>query len=196
MKEAGFLDLSERQKKLGETRDFLEKANSFVNWEAFRGLGEKAAGRPEREAGGPPYDAVLMFKILVLQALCNMADEQTEYQILDWLSFMKFLGLGMGAKVREARTVALFRETLGKEGGVEKLFGRFDKMLESHVFSASGRQMVDATFVKVPRQRNNLDDNETIKEGKLPEYWSEKKAAYKDVDARRTKKNDVKNSNA
>lgn len=192
MKEAGLFDLSERQKKLADTRDFLEKMNRFVNWEAFRGLVEKALRRSDREAGGrPPYDGVLMFKILVLPALYNLSDEQTEYQILDRLSFMTFLGLGMGDKVPDARTVWLFRETLRKEGVVERLFGRFDKMLETHGFAASGGQIVDATFVEAPRQRNNRDDNETIKEGKIPEDWSEKKAAHKDVDARWTKKNDV-----
>jgi len=192
MQEPGLFDLSERLEKLAQTRDFLEKVNAFVNWEAFRGLVEKALKRSAREAGGrPPYDAVLMFKILVLQALYNLSDEQTEYQILDRLSFMKFLGLDVSDKVPDSRTVWLFRETLRKAGVVEKLFGRFDKMLETHGFAASGGQIIDATFVEAPRQRNNRDDNETIKEGRVPEDWSEKKAAHKDIDARWTKKNDV-----
>lgn len=192
MKEPGLFDLNERLEKLARTRDFLEKVNGFVNWEGFRGLIEKALKRSDREAGGrPPYDAILMFKVLVLQALYNLSDEQTEYQILDRLSFMTFLGLGMGDSVPDARTVWLFRETLRKAGAIEKLFRRFDRMLETHGFAASGGQIIDATFVEAPRQRNNRDDNEAIKQGKVPESWSEKKQAHKDTDARWTKKNGV-----
>src|SRR4249920_3767863 len=94
MKQPGFFDLSERHKKLGKTRDFLERVNRCVAWEAFRPMLDRALNRKKHDKGGrPAYDAVLMFKVLVLQALYNLSDEQTEYQILDRLSFMQFLGL-------------------------------------------------------------------------------------------------------
>jgi Transposase domain (DUF772) len=47
-------------------------------------------GRP------PPYDLVLMFRILVRQALYNLSDDQAEFMIRDRLSFIRFLGLGLG----------------------------------------------------------------------------------------------------
>lgn len=190
MKQPGFFDLSERQKKLGKTRDFLERVNRFVAWEAFRPTLDEALNRKKHDKGGrPPYDAVLMFKVLVLQALYNLSDEQTEYQILDRLSFMKFLGLALHNDVPDARTIWLFRETLREAEAVEKLFAQFDAMLDAHGFEASGGQIIDATFVEVPRQRNNRDDNETIKKGEVPTGWSDKKKAHKDMDARWTKKN-------
>jgi IS5 family transposase len=105
---------------------------------------------------------------------------------------MHFLGLELQDAVPDARTLWLFRETLRKAGAVENLFAQFNGMLEAHGFKASGGQMIDATFVEVPRQRNNRDDNKHIKEtGEAPENWSEKKAAHKDVDAEWTKKNNV-----
>src|ERR1019366_8734111 len=89
MKQAGFFDFTERQKKLLATRDFLEQVKRIVRWEAFRPVLDAALKRSTRNKGGrPPYDVVLMFRILVLQALYNLSDEQTEYQILDRLSFM------------------------------------------------------------------------------------------------------------
>jgi IS5 family transposase len=151
-----------------------------------------ALPRSAREKGGrPPYDAVLMFRVLVLQALYNLSDEQTEYQILDRLSFMRFLGLELADKVPDARTIWLFREQLIEAKAVEKLFAQFDAMLTAHGLSASGGQIVDATFVEVPRQRNGREDNETIKKGKVPAAWSDRKTAHKDTDARWTKKNGV-----
>lgn len=192
MKEPGFFDFSQRQKKLLQTRDFLERVKRLVAWEAFRPALDKALERKDRDKGGrPPYDAVLMFKILVLQALYNLSDEQTEYQILDRLSFMRFLGLELHDNVPDARTIWLFREQLIAAEAVEKLFAQFDAMLDAEGFAASGGQIVDATFVEVPRQRNNRDDNETIKKGEAPADWSDKKKAHKDTDARWTKKNNM-----
>ena len=63
MKQPGFFDFSERQKKLLKTRDFLERVKRLVVWEAFRPVLDKALERKDRDKGGrPPYDAVLMFK--------------------------------------------------------------------------------------------------------------------------------------
>jgi len=192
MKQPGLFDLDKRHKKLVKTRGFLENLNRFVVWESFRASLDEALKRSSGGKGGrPPHDAVLMFKVLVLQALYNLSDEQTEYQIMDRLSFMKFLGLELCDDVPDARTIWLFRETLREAGAIEKLFDRFDTILDAHGFAASGGQIVDATFVEAPRQRNNRDDNAKIKEGEVPEDWSEKKKAHKDTDARWTKKNGV-----
>lgn len=192
MKQAGFFDAMKRQEKLVKTRDFLERINQFVVWETFRPVLETALARKAGDKGGrPPFDAVLMFRVLVLQALYNLSDEQTEYQILDRLSFMTFLGLELQDVVPDARTIWLFREKLIETKAVETLFGQFDTMLETAGFQASGGQIIDATFVEVPRQRNKRDDNEKIKQGEVPADWSAKKAAHKDTDARWTKKNGV-----
>ena len=186
MAQPSFFDFTERQKKLLKTRNFLEQVNRIVAWEAFRPVLDAALKRSTCEKGGrPPYDAVLMFKVLVLQALYNLSDEQTEYQILDRLSFMRFLGLELSDAVPDARTVWLFRERLIEAQAVETLFAQFDTMLAGHGFEASGGQIIDATFVEVPRQHNSRDDNAHIKEtGTAPASWSEKKKAHKDVDAR------------
>lgn len=60
---------------------------------------------------------MLMFKILILQSLYNLSDDATEIQILDRLSFMRFLGLGIGDRIPDAKTIWLFREQL-KEAGI------------------------------------------------------------------------------
>ena len=152
-------------------------------WEPFRP--ELNAARKNGDKGGrPAYDVVLMFKVLVLQALYNLPDEQTEYQILDRLSFMRLLGLELQDAIPGARTIWVFREQPIAAEAVEKLSGQFDAMLEAAGFAASGGQIVDATFVEVPRQRNNRDDNETIKKGETPAGWSDKKIRkYKVTDA-------------
>jgi transposase len=185
MKQPGLFDFSEQQKKLLKTRDFLERVSLLVAWETFRPVLDKALERKNHDKGGrPAYDAVLMFKVLVLQALYNLSDEQTEYQILDRMSFTRFLGLELCDAVPDARTIWLFREKLIAAEAVEKLFAQFDAMLSAAGFTASGGQIIDATFVEVPRQRNSRDDNETIKKGEVPADWNDKKKAHKCTAAR------------
>lgn len=55
--------------------------------------------------GRPPYDYVLMFKILILQRYYNLSDEQVEYQINDRMSFMRFLDLTIADDIPDSRTV-------------------------------------------------------------------------------------------
>jgi IS5 family transposase len=74
-------------------------------------------------AGGrPPYDYVLMFKILILQRYYNLSDDQVEFQINDRLSFMRFLDLTIADDIPDSRTVWHFREQLTDSGIVEDFF--------------------------------------------------------------------------
>lgn len=73
---------------------------------------------------------------------------------------------------------------------IEKLFAQFGRHLQARGYIARGGQMVDATIVPVPKQRNSRADNETVKAGKTPQDWEKKPAKnrQKDKDARWTKK--------
>jgi transposase, IS5 family len=165
-----------------------------VPWASFRADIEAvvltAVDMKKNSAGRKPADAIVMFRMLVLQALHNLSDEQAEYQVRDRLSFSRFLRLGIEDGVPDATTLWLFREKLAKAGLVEKLFERFDQHLAAQGYMARGGQMIDATIVPVPKQRNNRDENDAVKAGKTPEEWEGKpaKLRQKDRDARWTKK--------
>ena len=135
-------------------------------------------------------DAVMMFKILVLQSLYNLGDDAAEYLIRDRLSFMGFLGLGLADKGPDAKTIWLYREHWTRAGVVEALFDRFDRVLRDGGFLAMDGQVVDASIVRVPARRNRRGENEAIKSGEVPGAWKAKPhhRAQKDVDARWTKK--------
>ena len=194
MGQMGFYDLDKRLEAISAKGDPLEVINATVPFESCRSEIEAvvrlAPEARKSNAGRKPYDAVLMFKIVVLQTLYNLADEQLEYLIRDRLSFMRFLGLGLEDAVPDATTVWLFREALAKAGLVEKLFDGFGRHLEAKGYIARGGQIVDATIVAAPKQRNSREENDAIKAGKTPEGWKQKPAknAQKDKDARWTKK--------
>ena len=196
MGQLGFYDLDARLKALSAKGDPLEALNALIPFESFRAEIEAvvrlAPEARKSNAGRKPFDAVMMFKVLVLQTLYNLADEQVEYQIRDRLSFMRFLGRGLEDVVPDATTVWLFREALTKANLVKALFERFDGHLNARGYIARGGQIVDATIVSAPKQHNSREENAAIKAGKTPEGWEEKPAknAQKDKDARWTKKND------
>jgi len=168
----GFFDLLDRYAALSAAGDPLERLASVVDFEVFRGPLIAALRRGPRAKGGrPPFDPVMMFKVLVLQALYSLSDEATEFQIKDRLSFQRFLGLGLDGKVPDATTVWLFRERLVKAGAIERLFARFDAALTDRGYLAMGGQIIDATVVPAPKQRNTEDEKVAIKQGKIPERW-------------------------
>jgi transposase, IS5 family len=190
MMQTGLFDWQARFEQLDEGGDPLVKLNAVVEWGTFRNLLEKVRDKERKsDAGRKPFDVIMMFKILILQSLYNLSDDRTEFQIRDRLSFMRFLGLSLGDAVPDAKTIWLFREQLTNAGLIEKAFNKFDGFLRDNGFAAKKGQIVDASIVPAPRQRNSRDENKTIKNGGVPEGWDENKSRQKDVDARWTKKN-------
>jgi IS5 family transposase len=199
MSQPGFFDLSRRYESLDAKPDPLVALNQLIPWEMFRaqlrsGLeetGQRATPEARKSpAGRKPWDEVLMFKVLVLQSLYNLADDSVEYLIRDRLSFMRFLGLGLQDRVPDAKTVWLYREALAKTGLIEVLFADFDSHLKKNGYLAMGGQIIDATIIPVPKNRNSREENEAIKAGEMPKDWENNpaKLRQKDRDARWTKK--------
>jgi IS5 family transposase len=199
MGQMGFFDVSQRYEGLDRKGDPLPLIAELVPWEEFRpklkaalkakGLRKTGAER-KSPAGRKPWDEVVIFKALVLQALYNLSDEQMEYQLRDRLSFMRFLGLSLADSVPDATTLWLYREALMEAGAVEKLFDDFDAHLRAQGYQATGGQIVDASIVAAPKQRNTRDENAAIKAGDVPPEWSPNRAKLrqKDTDARWTQK--------
>ena len=197
MGQKGFFDVERRLEAISAKGDALETIKRIVPWEDFRADIEAVTEtKPEQRksnAGRKPYDTILKLKIVVLQSLHNLSDERTEYLIRDRISFMRFLDLELEDPVPDASTIWLFREALAEAGLIDKLFERFGQHLEAEGYIARGGQIIDATIVSVPKQRNTKEENEAIKAGKTPEGWEQQPAknAQKDKDARWTKKNDA-----
>jgi transposase, IS5 family len=195
MGQTGFFDLENRLKSLDEIGDPLVTLNRVVPWEEFRSLLNKALRNQEHksEAGRKPFDAILMFKVLVLQSLYNLADGKTQFYIQDRLSFMRFLGLGMDGQVPDEKTIWWYRNTLAQGNWIDPLFEKFNCFLDEAGLKAQEGQIIDASIVEVPRQRNSKDENDQIKRGETLEEWKKEpnKLRQKDVDARWVKKNNV-----
>ncbi len=190
-REYGFFDQDIRLSKLSQLGDPLENLKKGVDFEIFRVLLEDKLTRlPKGKGGRPPYDYVLLFKILILQRYYNLSDDQIEYQINDRMSFMRFLDLTIADDIPDSKTVWKFREQLIELGVILDLFALFNNKLESLGLIAHQGKIVDASFVEVPKQRNSPEENDQIKNSQVPDSFTEKpaKLSQKDTDARWTKK--------
>jgi IS5 family transposase len=180
---AGFFDVEERVAGLSKKGDDLERLAAVVDFELFRPELEHAVPRADRSKGGrPPFDHVLMFKILILQTQNNLSDERTEFYRRDRLTWMRFLGLGLGDAVPDANTIWTFRETLTQAGAIERLFELFDRTLRAQGYLAMSGQLVDASIVAAPKQRNTRAEKQAIKQGRVPAAWQAKPAQLRQKD--------------
>ena len=125
--------------------------NKVVNWEYFRATIEKMVNKDKLVNSGPkPYDPLLMFKILILQRYYNLGDNQIEFQILDRLTFCRFLGLSLNDRVPDEKTVWDFRDRLINKGLEKELFDFFGFLFEKHGLIAHEGKIIDASFVEAP----------------------------------------------
>lgn len=190
-------DLERNRKKAEKIGSPLDRLATRIPWESFRSVIEAAINslkEPAKAPGGrPAFDLVLMFKITILQRIYNISDEQMEFQILDRLSFQKFLGLGLADRVPDEKTIWHFKNQLAKAGAGKKIFNQFNDFLKDNQMILQGGMIVDASFIEKPRQHFTKEEKEALDEGKTPESWKNpsNKARIRqlDTDARWTKKN-------
>jgi IS5 family transposase len=192
MRQSGLFGLSDQLKRLSDCGDPLETMSRVVDFELFRPALEKALAYGDGAKGGrPPYDQVAMFKVLILAAQNTVSDARMEFLIRDRLSWLRFLGFDLGAVTPDENTIRLFREKLTRAGAIDALFAAFDRQLRDRGYLPMGGQIVDATLVAAPKQRNTSVEKDAIKAGRsAAEIWPDQpaKAAQKDIDARWTVK--------
>ena len=192
MRQSEFFGLSDHMKRLSADGDPLEVLARVVDFEAFRPTLVAALAYADGAKGGrPPYDPVVMLKVLVLAAQNNVSDARMEWLIRDRLSWLRFLGFDLGAATPDANTIRMFRERLTAADALDALFPDFDRQLKVRGYLPMGGQIVDATLVAAPKQRNTEAEKAAVKAGKsAADIWPDEpaKAAQKDTDARWTLK--------
>lgn len=184
--------LNDHLEQLSKDGDPLEVLDATVDFEYFRGWLVDGLGYGDGSKGGrPPFDPVLMFKALILQAQHNLSDAKMEFMIRDRLSWMRFLGFELGGATPDENTIRHFRNRLTETDTLKRVKKAFDWQLQKKGYISMSGQIVDASLVPAPKQRNNEKEKAAIKTGKTAkEIWPDEpnKAVQKDVDARWTLK--------
>lgn len=188
-----FFHESSRMDKLTKLGDPLEQLNAIVNWRIFTPVLDSAIPRERSDKGGrPPMDNLLMFKTLVIKRLYNLSHAQTEYQINDRMSFMRFLGLDLGDRIPDENTIWLYEDMLAKSEAGKELFDMFFAAIAEKGYVTRTGSIVDASFIEAPKRKNTKEQREKLKSGEIPEEWLDEdhpqKLMQRDTDATWTKK--------
>ena len=187
-----FWSYEERLAEISADGDPLEALDAVVDFERFRPILERAAGKPRGAKGGrPAFDVLPEFRMLVLQSRHGLSLEATEKAVRDRPGWMRFCGLGLADRVPDANTLWDFREAPVKAGELDALFAELERMINAAGFISRSGQMLDSSPVAAPRQRTNAAEKSAIKEGRTAREirpGEPAKAAQKDTDARWTVK--------
>ncbi len=171
----------EHETQMDKSGDALGKLAEHVDFAALAAEIDEAAARPGRERGGrPPFPMELMVRVLVVQQLYNLSDEQMEFQLPDRLSFQRFVGLRQSSQAPDRTTIWTFKERLIKAGAAERIFEAASRELDRHGYIARGGQMVDASIVPVPKQTLNKDERAIVQQDAMPAEWSPSKRRQKE----------------
>lgn len=87
---------------------------------------------------------------MLIEQLFNLSDEQMEFQLLDRLSFQRFVGLRASSQIPDRTTIWTFKERLIQAGASESIFEAVNRQLSKHGYIARGGQMIDASIVQRP----------------------------------------------
>jgi len=166
----GFLGRTRKSIKAKKKKPVLTCLSESIPWEAFRPLLDKgySQGRKNNTCH-KRIDPLILYKMLFLQQLFNLSEEEVEFQVNERRSFEEFVGLGVMNDIPDATTVALFRERLRKANVIDELFEMFESYLRDRGLEARGGQIIDATLVPVQKQRNSREENKEIKANRLPD---------------------------
>ena len=152
MSQKEFSDEQERVSKLKNKKSVLTCFSESIPCEAFRPLLDKGYSQERKSnAGRKRIDPLILFKMVVLQKLFNMSDEEVEFQINDRRLFEEFVGLGVMNDIPDATTVAFFRERLRKANVIDELFEMFESYLSDQGLEARDGQIIDATLIPVSK---------------------------------------------
>ena len=133
--------------RLTQLKDPLVKLEQYIDWKIFAPILDVVFSKPENHsnAGRPPFDRVMMFRVLILQSLYSLSDDALEFQINDRLSFKRFLGLKSSDRIPDSKTIWKFRATLIQEGIIEALFYRFNQAPDDQsIFAKTGQMLMRA----------------------------------------------------
>jgi len=179
----------EREAKLDKLGDVLQLLEKHVDFAALAAEIDRSAPRPSPAQGGrPPFPTLVMVKALFLQQLYRLSDEQLEFQLLDRLSFQRFVGLRHSSQIPDRTTFWTFRERPESAGASEAIFEAVGRELSRHGYLARCGQIVDASLISAPVQHNTKDEQGLVRQDAMPVGWKPARRRQKDVDATWTKK--------
>ena len=169
-----------RRKKTSKAVATLSEIAKMVNWQALvtlvKGLDKTQGGK----GGRPPISFEIKLKMLFLQHIFNLSDEQLEDQLIDRLSFQQFVGLSYEEEIPDFTTLWNFKEALVKNKLMDRIFSSIVRQIELNGLILKKGTMVDATIIS--------SENRPLSKERRKELETNPSAQV-DTDAASTEKN-------
>jgi IS5 family transposase len=140
--------------------DFLSKVDELINWKPIDGRLRQVYRTGFRIDGRPAWDALIMFKILLLQKWYNLSDPSMEESLLYDIRFIRFVGLSIDSEVPDHSTIWRFRQRLREKGLDEVLLDKINRQLERKGVLVRTGAVTDATLIESsrrPRKRLEME---------------------------------------
>ena len=152
-KQLSFIDgIFFREKKRSRTEEMLKKIDQTVQWSRLVRIIENSNVFKASHRGRPSIPVIYMIKILFLQFLYNLSDPEMEDNLLDRLSFRRFVGMSFEEEVPDFSTIWRFRERLVRAGLDKVLFKEIVNMLDKKEYVLRKGTLIDASIIKAARR--------------------------------------------
>lgn len=137
--------MHEEYKRLEKLGDRLSKLDGIIDWEAFIPLVKGMYSNRSGAGGRPNIDEIVMVKLLILQEWYGLSDPELEKQVVDRISFRRFLGYP--EIIPDHTTVWYFRERLKESGKDKEIWKELQRQLEAKGLKIRKGIIQDATII-------------------------------------------------
>jgi transposase, IS5 family len=166
----------EAYKELPQNSDRLAEIEEKINWQAFVPIFCNLY-RDGPKGGRPHTNEILLAKILVLQGMYGLSDEQLEFQCKDRISFRHFLGLPQ--VIPDFSTVWYARDRLATNGSENLIWKELQRQLDAMGFSVQKGVIQDATIQEAKRPTGESQKKGRDRDGKYTVKANETYYGYK-----------------
>ena len=146
---------------------------ALIDWEALRPLLYGLYKRDQSRGGGQePFDAMMMFKAVLLGQWHHLSDPKLEEALLVRMDFIQFCGLNLSDPIPDETTLCRFRNRLIQAGRLTPLLDKINAQLQGHglMVSKAIGAVVDATLVAWAAHPNRTFTVETDTAGNAVTY--------------------------
>lgn len=138
--------LASQSGQISRSTKRLQAIGKWIGWQPLYEIGRRI-DKTGPQGGQPRTPAHWMIRGLFLKHLYQLSDPQLEDQLIDRLSFRRFVGLPLEERVPDFTTFWRFQEALAQEGLVDELFEEINRQLDDQGLLLKQGTVVDATII-------------------------------------------------
>lgn len=134
--------------KQSKTSSYLQKIDQIVDWQPIVEEVGRVNKTSKSRGGRPRHQLQWMIKAIFLQHLFNLSDPELEDQLIDRISFQRFVGITMDHEIPDHSSFWRFKEALNDHQLAGKIFDLINQQLDDHGLMVKKGTIVDAKIIE------------------------------------------------